>query len=72
MTEAEMTGGPSKQDYTVHYTVVSSVLAATLITVVNEEFFAGQSIGIRAGVAFLLALIWMTATVLILKRFQRS
>ena len=66
-----MTGVPSKQDYTVHYTVVSGVLATTLITIVNGEVFAGQSIWIRTAVAFLLALIWMTATVRLLKRFQR-
>ncbi len=67
-----MAGVPSKQDYTVHYTVVSGVLATSLITIVNEEFFAGQSIWIRTAVAFLFTLIWLTATVLILKRFQRS
>ena len=67
-----MTGVPSKQDYTRHYTVVSGVLATTFITIVNEEFFAGQSIWIRAAVGSLLVLIWLTATVLILKRIQRS
>ncbi len=59
-----MTGMPSKQDYTNHYTVVSAVLATSLVTIVNEEFFAGQSIWIRAGIAFLFVLIWMMATML--------
>ena len=71
-----MTGGekkvPSREDYLVHYTVASSIFAVTLSSIVNEEFFAAQSIWVRAGVAALMTTVLVTATVLFLKRFQRS
>ncbi|MFO0812450.1 MAG: hypothetical protein U0796_04495 [Gemmatales bacterium] len=66
-----MSGTPNKQDYTVHYTAVSGVLVAGLISIINEELLSGQSLAVRIGVAFLIALVWMTATVWMLKRMQR-
>ncbi len=61
----------TKADYSAWYVLVAAVFASTSSSIVNDEFFSGQPVWFRIGVAIVITVVCITGTVLILKRIQR-